>query len=151
MLYTNSGLLAFLLLSGVLLAQSSSDSAASRCRPVCNDCREQSFSVRAKDGTRSTLVVRFTDYLWGVTGTHWYSGYPVIVEYNNSCLHAHHVTYHKMQHTVEAWGDVRLDHGSGKPEQFDAVLFKFDRGTLSPIKLLKGKEGTAFKDPEIVH
>src|SRR5215469_2844042 len=107
MFHTISRLLTLLLLSGAILAQSPSDQPASQCRPACDHCREQSFSVHAKDGTRFTLVVRFTDYLWGVTGTHWYLGYPVVVEYNVSSLQAHHITYHKMQKTIEAWGDVR--------------------------------------------
>ena len=147
MFYTR--LLTFLLLGGALLAQSPVDKPTSGCRPVCNGCFEQSFSVHETGGARFTLVVRFTDYLWGVTGTRWYLGYPVIVEYNASCLHAHHVTYHKKQKTIEGWGDVRLEDGSGKQEHFDAVLLKFDSGTLTPIKLLKGKERTALNHPEV--
>ena len=88
--------------------------------------------------------MRFNDYRWGVTGTYWFRGYPVFVEYNVSCLQALHVTYHKRQKTIEAWGAVLLDNVLGKEERFDAVLLKFDHGKLTPVKLLEGKERTGF-------
>ena len=90
------------------------------------------------------MIVEFNEYRWGLTGTHWYRGEPVFVVYSESCLWAPHVTYHKKQKTIEAWGNVRLQNGTGKQERFDAVLLKIDRGTLTPIKLLSGKEHTAF-------
>ena len=67
-----------------------------------------------------------------------------MVEYNDSCLRASHVTYRKRQKTLEAWGDVQLEEGSGKREHFDAALFKLDVGTLALIKLLAIKERTPF-------
>jgi hypothetical protein len=111
---------------------------------VCGGCDKQYFSIPAEDGTRFKLVVQFNDYRWGVTGTHWYRGNPVFLEYNVSCLRANHVTYHKKQKTIEVWGNARLEDGSGREETFDAVLLKLDHGRLMPIKLLTGKEHTAF-------
>jgi hypothetical protein len=55
-----------------------------------------------------------------------------------------HVTYRKRQKTIEAWGDVSLEEGSGKQERFDAALFKIDSGTLAWIKLLDAKERTTM-------
>jgi len=88
------------------------------------------------------LIVEFDEYRWGVTGTHWYR--RAFVTYSGSCLWAYDVTYHKWQKTIEAWGDVRLRDGTGKQEHFDAVLLKIDHGTLTPIKLLTGKERSVF-------
>lgn len=138
-------LFTLLVLGGSLLAQSTADKPVIKCAPVCTNCPKQSFSIRAKDGTIFTLaVLQFSEYRWGVTGTHWYRGDPVIVEYNATCLQASHITYHKKQKTIEAWWGVRLEDSSGKEEHFDAVLFKIGDGTLTPIKLLNGKERSAF-------
>jgi hypothetical protein len=88
--------------------------------------------------------VHFNDDRWGVIGTYWFRGYPVFVEYDVSCLQALHVTYHKRQKTIEAWGAVLLENVLGKEERFDAVLLKFDHGKLASVKLLEGKERTGF-------
>jgi hypothetical protein len=133
-------LVTFLLLAGALLAQSPADNAAL----TCHDCDKQSFSIPAKDGTRFNLVVQFREYRWGVTGTHWYRGDPVFVQYNLCSLRADHVTYHKRQKTIEARIGVVLEDGSGKQDRFDAVLLKIENGTLTPIKLLEDKERSAF-------
>jgi hypothetical protein len=69
---------------------------------------------------------------------------PVLVEYSDACLRAFHVTYHKRQKTIEAWGDVCLEQDSAKQERFDGVLFKIDSGTLTFIKLLGIKERNSF-------
>lgn len=90
------------------------------------------------------VVLQFSDYRWGVTGTHWYRGNPVTVEYKGSCLRASHITYHKRQRTIEAWHDVRLGDGSGKEEHFQAVLLKIGDESLTPVKLLHGKEHGVF-------
>jgi hypothetical protein len=135
-----SPILAFLLLAGALLAQSVGDNAAL----TCQYCDKQSFSIPAKDGTNFKLTVQFREYRWGVTGTHWYRGNPVFVQYNLSSLRAEHVTYHKRQKTIEARIGVVLENGSGKDERFDAVLLKIENGTLTPIKLLEDKERSAF-------
>jgi hypothetical protein len=100
--------------------------------------------MRAKSGTRFKLIVQFREYRWGVTGTHWYRGDPVVVQYNLSSLRAAHVTYHKRQKTIEARYGVVLEDGSGKQERFEAVLLKIENGTLTPIKLLEDKERSAF-------
>ena len=142
--YMRSRLLTVLLLGGGLLAQVPADRPTNRCQLVCNYCGKQSFSIPAKDGPRFTLVVQFEEYRWGLTGTHWYRGNPVVVEYNISCLRATYITYHKRQKTIEAWYGVVLEDGSGKQERFDAVLLKIDHGTLIPIKHLEGKVRTAF-------
>jgi hypothetical protein len=135
-----SPLLTSLLLAAALLAQSPADNAAL----PCHDCDMQSFSIPVKDGTRYKLIVQFNEYRWGVTGTHWYRGYPVFAQYNLSSLRADHVTYHKRQKTIEARIGVVLEDGSGKQERFDAVLLKIENGTLTPIKLLEDKERSAF-------
>src|SRR5579872_5112590 len=54
--------------------------------PLCRSCATQSFSIREKQGQHFTLTVHFNEYRWGVTGTHWYLGFPVLVEYNDSRL-----------------------------------------------------------------
>ena len=90
------------------------------------------------------MTVHFNDSRWGVTGTRWYLGFPVLVEYNGLRLRASHVIYRKRQKTIEAWGDVSLEEASGKQEIFDAALFKIDSGTLALIKLLGTKERTTF-------
>lgn len=97
-----------------------------------------------KEGPRYELKVKFNEYRWGVTGTHWFRGDPVFAEYNFSCLQASHVTYHKRQKTLEAWGSVLLEDASGRRERFNAVLLNLDQGKLIPIKLLGGKERTGF-------
>ena len=112
--------------------------------PLCRSCATQSFSIREKQGQHFTLTVHFNEYRWGVTGTHWYLGFPVLVEYNDSRLRASHVTYRKKAKTIEAWGDVSLEEVSGKQERFDAALFRMDSGRLALIKLLDVKERTTF-------
>jgi hypothetical protein len=133
-------LLTFLLLAGALFAQSRTDKAPS----TCPGCDTQSFSIRGKDGANSKLTIQFAEYRWGVTGTHWYRGNPVFVQYNHSSLQADHITYHKRQKTIEARIGVVLVDGSGKQERFDGVLLKIENGTLTPVKLLKDKEHSAF-------
>jgi hypothetical protein len=59
-------------------------------------------------------------------------------------LRASHVTYYKRQKTIEAWENVSLENSSGQPQHFDAVLLKIDNRVLTPIKLLQGKEHSAF-------
>jgi len=135
-----SYLLTFLLLAGALLAQSPADSGAF----TCHDCVSQSFSIPAKDGTHFKLTIQFREYRWGFTGTHWYRGNPVLVQYNHSLLRAEHVTYHKRQKTIEARIGVVLEDHSGKQELFDGVLLRIEDGTLTPIELLKDKERSAF-------
>jgi len=66
------------------------------------------------------------------------------VQYNLSSLRADHVTYHKRQKTIEARIGVVLEDSSGKQQHFDAVLLKIDNGTLTPLKVLKDKERSAF-------
>jgi len=66
------------------------------------------------------------------------------VQYNHSSLQADHITYHKMQKTIEARIGVVLEDGSGKQERFDGVLLKIENGTLTPVKLLNDKERSAF-------
>jgi hypothetical protein len=140
----HSRLFAFLLLGVTACAQSTSDIPAQKCEVECSHCDQQSFHVHQEDGRSFTLVFHFKDYRWGVTGTHWYRGQPAFAEYNRSCLSADHVTYHKRQRTIEAWGNAQLEDGSGKQQRFNAVLLKLDNGTLVPIKALSGKEHSAF-------
>jgi hypothetical protein len=135
-----SRFLTLLLLAGALFAQSPADKAPS----TCQGCDTQSFSIHAKDGANFKLTVQFREYRWGVTGTHWYRGDPVFVQYNHSSLRADHITYHKMQKTIEARIGVVLEDGSGKQERFDGVLLKIENGTLTPAKLLNDKERSAF-------
>jgi ribosomal protein L37E len=135
-----SRLLTFLLLTGALFGQSTTDKAPSSC----HRCDTQSFAIHAKDGANFNLTVQFREYRWGVTGTHWYRGDPVFVQYNHSFLQADHVTYHKRQRTIEARIGVVLEDSSGKKERFDGVLLKIENGTLTPVKLLKDKEHSAF-------
>jgi hypothetical protein len=133
-----------LLLFGSLLAQSPAEKPIKPGEPLCRGCGTQSFSIGEKHGQRFKLTVHFNEYRWGVTGTHWYIGFPVLVEYNASRLRASHVTYRKRQKTIEAWGDVSLEEASGKQERFDAAIFKINSGTLTLIKLLDTKERTTF-------
>lgn len=133
-----------LLLGGRLLAQSPPEKPSKPCEPAYDGCGTQSFSVGEKHGQQFKLIIHFNDYRWGVTGTHWYLGFPVLVEYNDSCLWASHVTYRKRRKTIEAWGDVSLQEGVGKQKHFDAALFKIDSGTLALIKLLNLKQRTSF-------
>lgn len=133
-----------LLLGGRLLAQSLPEKPSKRCEPACDSCDTQSFSVGEKHGQQFKLIIHFNEYRWGVTGTHWYLGFPVLAEYNDSCLWASHITYRRRQKTIEAWGGVSLEEGTGSQEQFDAALFRIDSGKLSLIKLLNAKERTSF-------
>src|SRR5947209_18764026 len=111
-----SRVLAFCLLACACFAQSPAD--ADKVSRKCHACDTQIFSIPAKGGTHFKLTVEFQNYRWGVTGTHWYRGYPVFVQYNHSLLQAEHVTYHKIQKTIEARIDVLLENESGKQQRF---------------------------------
>jgi hypothetical protein len=135
-----SYLLALLLLAGTGLTRSPADRVAA----TCHDCETQSFSIPAKDGAAFKLTIQFREYRWGVTGTHWYRGSPVFVQYGTYSVKADHVTYHKSQNTLEARIGVVLEDQSGKQERFDGVLLRIENGRLTPIKLLTDKERSAF-------
>ena len=91
-----SNLQILLLLGGSLLAQSLSE-PSKRCEPTCEGCGTQSFTIGERHGQEFKLIIHFNEYRWGLTGTHWYVGFPVLAEYNDSCLRASHITYRKRQ------------------------------------------------------